>query len=37
MLLDPIYSLLDLVLDVPHVGVALIAVGVGLTVLYIGG
>jgi hypothetical protein len=37
MLLDPMYSLLDLVLDVPHVGVALIVVGAGLAVLYIGG
>jgi hypothetical protein len=37
MLLDPIFSLLDLVLDLPYVGVALIVVGAGLAVLYIGG
>jgi hypothetical protein len=37
MLLDPIYSLLDLVLDVPSIGVAFVVIGAVLAVLYIGG
>ena len=37
MLLDAIYSVFDLVLDFPQVGIGLMAIGAALAVFYVEG